>query len=833
MNNRGKELFFKHRDIWVCLFLIITTLSVYWSVTNYEFVNIDDTTFVTENRYTQAGITREGIKYTFKNFGAPLSVLSHMLDCELFGLDSGRHHLTNLILHIANVVLLYLIFNLMTGTPWNSAFVAALFALHPLNVESVAWVAERNNLLSTLFGFLTIAAYVWYIRRPDFLRYMTVFLFFVLGLFSKPMLVTLPFVLLLLDYWPLDRVRLGSNNQIAPVNGKESVITKTHPSISPFYRLILEKIPLIAVSIFSSFWIITISKNSIAEGIGGLASLERLPIKFRIANALISYVSYIGKLIYPKNLAVYYPYPKSFPAWKIVLACLLLGCITFLAIRTLRQHPWFSVGWLWYLGTLVPVIQLVQMGAYRMADRYAYVPFIGLFIIVAWGVPYLLERWRYGKILLATTAIIILSTLMTLTWNQKKYWKNSITLFEHTIEVTSDNWLAHNNLGVAFSRQNRINEAVSHLKESLRIKPHYEDAHSNLGSVLAQQGQMNKAIDHFLMALRTKPDHFRAHYNLGVTLKKIGQTDKAIAHYLEALRINPDFAATHNNLGVALADTGRIDEAIGHYLEALRIKPDNMESHINLGNALVRRGQPNEAIDHYLEALRIKPDHVEAHSNLGVALANQGRTDEAIAQFLESLRIKPDHVKVHFNLGNALEKQGRIDEAVDHYKEALRIKPDFVEAYINLGNVLSRQKRTNEAISYYLKVLRIKSDDVELYNRLGNILLSQGVIDKAIDSYLEAIRIKPDYAEAHSNLGVALTKQGRIDEAIKHYLEALWIKPDFAEAHNNMGNALRKEGRIDEAVSYFREALRIKPNYIAAKNNLEKVLMIQQQNKKK
>jgi len=648
INNRTKELIVKHRDILVCLFLVMATLAVYWPVQNYDFVNFDDNKYIYENRYVQEGLTLESITWAFTTVHMsnwhPLTWLSHMLDYQFFGMNPGWHHLTNLLLHTANTLLLFLVFRKMTGSSWQSGFTAALFALHPLHVESVAWVSERKDVLSTFFWMLSMWSYIRYVQRPRIDNYLLVLLFFILGLMAKPMLVTLPFVLLLLDFYPLNRF------QFQPPNGGADAQQR-----SIALRLFLEKIPLFVLAAMSS------AMTFYAQNHGGaVVSLEDIPIQARMANALISYVYYIFKMIYPSKLAVLYPHPEILPWWRISGACLLLLSISFSAIRVIKQSPYFAVGWLWYLGTLVPVIGLVQVGNQSMADRYTYVPLIGIFIIIAWGVPELLAQWRYRKVWLAASATAVLAILTATTWKQVGAWENSLTLFERTLKITSNNYLPHNNLGVA----------------------------------LDEQGRTAEAIAHYLQALRIKPDYVDAYYNLGNALGKQGRTAEAIAHYLRALRINPDYVGAHYNLGNALGKQGRTAEAIAHYLEALRINPDFEDAHYNLGNALGKQGRTAEAIEHYLQALRIRPDFEKAHNNLGIALGEQGRTAEAIEHFFQALRIKPDFEDAHFNLAVALFSRGNIEGAIAHFRKALQINPDNIHAKNNLERLLITQQQS-------------------------------------------------------------------------------------------------------------------------------------------
>jgi Flp pilus assembly protein TadD len=502
----------------------------------------------------------------------------------------------------------------MTGALWRSAFIAALFALHPLHVESVVWVAERKDVLSTFFWMLTMGAYVWYVERRGFLRYLLVLLFFILGLMAKPMLVTLPFVLLLIDYWPLNRFQFGQSS------GGGS---KKQRSLA--LRLVWEKIPLLALAAASSVVTLIVQQTW-----GAVSSFSAYPLNIRLANAMVSYVGYIGKMVWPSNLAVLYPHPGSLPAWQIAGACLFLVFTSFAVIRAVRRQPWFAVGWLWFIGTLIPVIGLVQVGSQAMADRYTYVPLIGIFIIVAWGLPELVSGWRYRKVAISTMAVACLSILMATTWLQIRHWKNSIVLFERALAVTDNNYVLHNNLGVAFFLQRKVGKAIDQFREAMKINPGFVDAPINVAIALANKGKMDEAIGYFSEALKINPDSDKAHINLGVALEKLGRTADAIHHYSEALRINPEFDEAHNNLGVALASQEKFDEAIDHYFEALRINPRSAEVHNNLGSALFRKGKINEAVVHFQEALRIRRGFEKASNNLAKALAFQKRMTKAV-----------------------------------------------------------------------------------------------------------------------------------------------------------------------------------------------------------
>lgn len=610
----GTSLESKTIKVAICIFIVVSTFAVYLQVQDHQFINYDDPSYVTENLNVKAGLTRESIAWAFTTSHiyewAPINWLSYMLDYQIYGPNPKGFHLTNLFFHIANALTLFLVLLRMTGALWQSGLVAILFALHPFNVDSVAWIAERKNVLSTFFWFLTMWAYVHYIKEPNIKRYSLVFIALTLGLMSKAMLITLPFVLLLLDYWPLNRLNLENKNETAfPVQ------TENHTAPS---HLILEKLPLLALVAGSIITSLVVLGES-------LESLDAYPLPERIVNALVSYLMYLQKMIWPSGLSVIYAYPvNDLPAWKGLACGLILTVITIIVIRKLRQFPYLAVGWLWYLGTLVPVIGIVQSGGQAMADRYAYVPLIGIFIMVAWGLPDLMEKWRHRDKVLIVLAGICIPTLMVVTWNQVSHWRSTITIFEHAIRVTDKEYpgfaFAHNNLGIALYEGRSTEEAISHLKIAIRLYPDYLDAHNNLGSVLLTEGKTDEAIPHFKTAIKIKPTFAQAHYNLGIALRKERNTEGAISHYTKAIELRPGFAKAHNNLGRALLDKGKTEEAISHFKTAIKIKPAFAKPHYNLGNALLAKGKKEEAIVHYREAIKIKPNYTMAHNNLIKAL---------------------------------------------------------------------------------------------------------------------------------------------------------------------------------------------------------------------
>jgi len=754
------SFFILRRECLVCLLFVIGILAIYWQVGNNDFINFDDKVYVTENQYVQAGLDVEGLKWAFTTMHGsnwhPLTWLSHMLDCQLYGLNPKGHHLTNVLFHILNTILLFLIFQRMTGALWKSALVASLFTLHPLHVESVAWVAERKDVLSTFFWMLTMGVYVFYVENPGIKKYLLTILLFALGLMAKPMLVTLPFVLLLLDFWPLGRFRVKKSDSahnsdhsspketkdkkrkpprpLAKNVGVVKKITRFDYQWSLALPILWEKLPFFILVVISS----TITFFAQQSG-GAVSSLDAFPLTVRISNALVSYVSYMGKMIWPFNLAVLYPHPGMLADWKVAGACLLLLSISFMAIRMMKKFPYFIVGWLWYLGTLVPVIGLVQVGSQAMADRYTYVPLIGIFIIIVWGISDLTAGWRYRKGGIIVVSVTLLSILIVVAWFQVRHWTNSITLFRHTINATENNSTAHNSLGVALDAQGKTEDAIYHYKKALEIKPSYSKAYYNLGNALSEQGRISDAIVSYTKALEIKPDYERAHCNLGAALVEQGRIEEAIIHYTKALAINPIYFKAHYNLGNALAKQGKFVKALSHYTEALKINPDHADTHFNLGNVLIRQGKLYDAIDHYSEALRINPDDAEARDKLKVALDALQKVDVTIKRIERLLEISPEDPGLRYDLGNLYYKKGEFDEAISQYKKSLSIKPDAVEVLNNLAIVYIATNEYEKTLSIVSRMAELQPDNASLYYDIACMYSKQKKVKKSINALKKAI----------------------------------------------------------------------------------------------
>ncbi|HLA28294.1 MAG TPA: tetratricopeptide repeat protein [Syntrophales bacterium] len=544
----------KRAALVISITLIIINLLIFDQVRDFDFVHYDDDAYVAGNRHVQAGLTLSSIRWAFTatdaGFWHPLTWLSLMLDHEMYGGNAGGYHGTNLIWHMLNSLLLFFVFSMMTGALWRSAFVAALFALHPLHVESVAWIAERKDVLSTFFWLLTMGAYLYYVKRPVVSRYLLILLFFSLGLMAKPMLVTLPCVLLLLDFWPLDRAQVLLKAAQADC---QTITGGVRPRIlTGLFPLIMEKIPLLILSTIAAFVVYYTETRA-----GALSSLEAFPLTMRTSHALVSYFVYLGKTFWPVNLAVFYPHPGQWPYLAVLTALSFLGAITFGFLRYSLRFPYAAVGWLWYLGAMAPVIGFIQLGTQGMADRYTYVPLIGIFVIIAWGAPDVLKRWRFQVAVISLAAVAILFVLGYLSWRQTGYWRNAETLFRHTAKVTSNNYLAHNNLGAALARQGKIEAAIMQYEEALKIIPLYADALFNIGQALSARGRLEEAEERYRESLQSKPSFVEAHNNLGIVLARQGKTEEAVQHFAAALRLRPDYEAAGKNLRFILQGQGK------------------------------------------------------------------------------------------------------------------------------------------------------------------------------------------------------------------------------------------------------------------------------------
>jgi tetratricopeptide (TPR) repeat protein len=612
-------------ELFVCAALALVTVLVYCRCFDHPFINLDDPAYISENRHVQAGLTADSVRWAFTTFDCanwhPLTWLSLQLDCVLYGgLKAGGFHGTNVLLHTVNTLLLFLVLGRLTGAVGRSAVVAGLFALHPLHVESVAWVAERKDVLSTLFWMLTLAAYLFYVRRPSVRRYLLVVLALALGLMAKPMLVTLPCVLLLLDYWPLGRWRRGPP-AAAPASAR--------PPALCWGQLVLEKVPLFALVLASC--VLTLLAQSRGRAV---MSFESFPLDVRFGNALLAYVAYLGKMLWPLHLAILYPHPGT-PAFvgQVLGAGVLLVVLTVLVLGPGRTRPYLAVGWLWYLGTLVPVIGLVQVGVQALADRYTYVPLIGLFLLLTWGVTDLMIALRLPWFVQAGTAALVLSACVALTWTQLGYWSSDFRLWEHAVAVTDRNALAHANLGGLLRQQSQWEEAAAEFRQALAIDPKLAPAHNNLGAVLRNLGQWEEAVAEFRQALALDPKLAGAHAGLAVVLADLGRWEEAAAEFRQALELDPTQAGSYYGFGLVLRDLGRREEAVTAYRQALALDPTLIPAQAALGQALLELGRYQEAEASTRRALALLSEADPLHATVSRQL-EQCRYLQALEQKL-------------------------------------------------------------------------------------------------------------------------------------------------------------------------------------------------------
>ena len=720
--------------------LVIATVAAYEPMRHNGFVEFDDATYITKNLNINKGITLQSITWALtKPYAAnwhPLTWLSHMLDYQLFGLKPLGHHFVSLVFHISNALLLLWILYIMTGAIWPSAFVAAVFALHPLQVESVAWAAERKNLLGGFFWLLTTASYIWYVRRPGAGRYILLILVYGLSIMAKPMVVTLPLVLLLLDYWPLERL-------------------KTRRSI---LNSIVEKIPLLVLSGISSVMTLIAQKSE-----GSVIALARIPLNYRIANVFTSYIRYIGKMIWPSRLPIYYSDPNiNLLDAKEVISAVLLVLITAISIYTFRRRKYAAMGWLWYVGTLVPMIGLVQVGLQAMANRYMYISMLGLLIIVAWLVNDAVVKWPRLRVAIVILAVAALTSSVILTRNQVRHWQNGITLFEYALKVTENNALAEQNYGCALAEADRLDEAEVHFKNAIRILPSFTDALDNLGKIFLQQRKPSEAIDCFNEVLKQNKDSAATHFKLAVALGMQNKYDEAIRHLTRAENIDPNFPEVRSTMGIALMAVGRTDEAISCFNEVIKQNEDSATAHYNLAIALGTQNRYDEAIKHLDRVLKLEPNYPDARNKMALALLTTGRLNEAIASFNEILKQNEEAAGAHYNLAVALGMQKKYDEAIKQLARVLELDPSYPDAHNKMGTLLASTSRLEEAIKHFNEALRTETDKTKQYANLARAYQQLGKYDEAIQNWTKAAESKPDDVGFANNLAWLLATVGNV-----------------------------------------------------------------------
>jgi protein O-mannosyl-transferase len=737
-NNRNIQLL-------VCATLALVTVWAFRDVRAADFVTIDDPTYVSENLIVQQGLTAENLKWAFSTFYFnnyhPLVWLSYMAECQIFGLHPAVFHLGNLALHVANTLLLCVLLLRITSAFWASAIVAALFGLHPLHVESVAWISERKDVLSTLFGLLTIAAYHQYTKGKRLKWYLGAIVLFTLGLMSKAMLVTLPFALLLLDFWPLRRLDLDAARWMKNVG-----------------RLIVEKMPFFALSAVASY-ITCIAQSSSVADIGAL------PFSSRLENAFVSYARYLQKTFWPADLAVFYPHPVQWPVTYTAGAVVLIVGLSVVAVLSIRKRPWLFTGWFWFIGTLVPVIGLVQIGSQSIADRYMYLPSIGLFVAIVWGAREFIQLRQIPAPIVRVGAAALLIACALLTQHQVNYWRNSFALFTHAERVTPPNSVVLNSLGDLLLFEGRLGEAQRKLAAALQLDPGNHLTLGSLGTISLKQGNLDDAIERFQAGLRTKPDNPELNFNLGL-----------------ALHARRDFAGS-----------------IPYFQRAVSTHPTYLEAHIQLGNALALLGDPSSAITNYLAAIRVSPAFAPAHYNAGTMFAETGRFEEALKHLNEAVRLKSDYSEAHRQLGVTFLRIGDLLRSRDHLREAVKLNPGDALAHSHLAQVCSKTQDPQCAISEYQEALRLDPTIVGALNNLAWIKATHH--DASLRDGSEAVLLSEKACELTQRtqaftlgtLAAAYAEAGRFPEALEAAEKAIHL----AETHGQQALAERNRRLLD------------------------------------
>ena len=752
--------------ILIAVILLSLTITAYWGAPKCSFIGLDDPVYVTKNYWVQQGLTLGGVRWAFTTgVGGnwhPVTWLSHMTDVQLFGLSAPAHHIVNVVIHCLNVVLLFFLLHTLTGALWRCAFVAAIFALHPLHVESVAWVSERKDVLSTLFGLLTIWFYTAYARssagsKQRARNYLAALVAFALSLMSKPMLVTLPCLFLLADFWPLRRFRLDGpdgGGSVPRLNG------------SLIARLIVEKLPFIALTAASSIATVVAQRNA-----GAMPTLEQLPATVRAGNAPVAYVLYLAKTFWPHDLGILYPI-EVWPTWQIVLATVLLVIISTLAVCRAKRSPYLFTGWFWFVGLLVPVIGIVHVGSQSMADRYTYLPMVGILIVIAWGAVDVSES-RAFRILSRALAILAVTLCVVMTRQQLGYWQSSEMLFKHALSFTRKNVILQSTLAAEYIDQGRLDEAFALLTDAISARRDHAESWSNLGAIFGRKGKVEEAAE----------------------------------CYAHALSLSPNNPEAQNNLGYLLLTHGKVPEAILHLEVALRYSPHFPEANYNMGNALYLQGQHAGAIRYYERAVQYKPSYAEAHSNLARAALGVGNLELAFAHAQVALELKPDLLAARHALGTVFLKQGQLAGAEACFRALVERQPANANYLDSLGQVMMAKRSFIEASAVYARATQLDPNNAAIYFHAGNAHVALKQIAEATLAYREAIRLQPENAEAHYQLAMIGLNEGRHEEAVKELRTAIQIKPDWTEALNNLAWILATDER--PALRDGAEALRL------------------------
>ena len=746
----------------ISFLLVLLVFLIYAQTVRFEYVNYDDQDYVTENKVIQDGLTLKGITWAFSfvendlTYWHPLAYIAHMADCQIFGVHPGFHHLSNALIHALNVLLLYFVLLTMTGARYQSVFAACLLAVHPISVDSVAWISQKKTLLATFFWLLTLMSYGWYARNPRLKRYGLVCLFAAAGLMTKPVLVTIPMILFIIDFWPLNRVK-----GFQLVKGTERAYVLESFSLK---RLGLEKIPIMGLVVL---WGITpfIPDHVTAKNI----SLDLIPLGLRFKNAFVSYFSYLKKFFMPTDLSLLYPYPDQVPTWMAVLATIGLAAVSYALARLIRKYPYAAVGWAVFTVTLVPFLGFVQGAVWpAYADRFAYVPFIGLYVAFAWGFKEVADGFGLRSGPRLSVAGLIVVALALLAFVQAGVWKDNIRLYTHALNVTKNNYLIHNNLGIAYDEQGRYDEAARQYNYSLAIRPGFSKAHHNLAINLLKRGETDKAIEHFRRSLASNPDNPVAKYNLASIAMERGDVNEAVGLYQAAIKDKPDFSDAHNNLGVLLSKNGMRQEALSHFRAALIADPRNVGALSNLGNELFDMGRLNDARMCFLKALSIEPKNVKVLNDLGVFYAAAGQVKEAEDCFTKVIGIDTGNQTALANLSLLVKEKKQRESRMESARVDWEKSPGDLQKILAYASFCVQNADFKKAETLYLNGLNLDPESLQTLVAISEMYEKSGEYGKAIVYYT---RISESHgekrAEAYYQIACMYALQRRDDEAVK------------------------------------------------------------------
>ncbi len=784
----------------IALVIFAATFWLYWPTTHGGFLRVDDQEYLRQSMRWN-GLTWKAVKWALTStdmFYHPLPRLYILLGYQIWGTNAAGHHATSVFLHALNAALVFgFLWTLLRATSLTTGerlsvalWVAVVFAIHPLQTESVAWMAVRTQLLCTTFAIGSLWAYVAGARRP------VVWGLYVAALLSKPMAVSLPFVMLAMDYFPLRRhEQLGWGRLL-----REKALMIVFAGVVGVATVITERAP------------------------GPIAPLFEAPPSVRVFRVFESLTFYLAKLVWPAHLSPNYVSDLPLGSWTVLASVLTVLIITAVVICQRRRMPMLAAAWAAYVILVLPMSAVLPRGRQVVAARYAYVVMLPVLLVIGGAGVWLWRRSTPAvRGLLAGLLACALYAFAADTRRLIPDWHDDETMRRATLAEFPDSEEANRALATELLDQGRASEALAYAQRGVELAPQVCEAHVILGRVFCQLGRFEEAIAQDEQAVQINPRSDRANFGFGVALAQVGKTEEAVRHYEEALRLDPDFAEAHMNLGSTLLAQGKIQDAIAHYREAIRIKPDTPVAYHNLGCALYQMGQVQEAIREFEAALRIGLDYAEAHNSLGIALLSSGNVQGAIAQYKEALRINPGYAEAHNNLALALVRAGRVEEAIGHYEEASRLTPGHPEAHVNLGLALWQTGRLREAIGQYEEALQIRPDFTEAHVDLGIALSQIGSNQEALVHFMEALRLRPDSPEEHYNLGQALFQTGKVQDAIDHYEQALRIKPDYVEAHFHLGLALEKLGRTPEAIEQFEQAIKFRPDFTPARTALARL----------